>query len=288
MCGYPLQTRVSQRPQQQDISQRPRQQDVSQRPRQQDVSQRPRVNGGAFAVCVDLKNPSIPRIIVCILYITQDDKKIERLVPRTLGDIIGAINNTHNILEKTYTVEKLQFNETYFKNQNMQLIRYGGGEEIMETKVLLEYKINGMPNEELIAVIIRESNKVLRKQRSEDDEALYNQPHIDEVKWESCTIDYTILIVSQMDITDYASLMFNYWLAGDREPEFKDDTRYPLVGVFNAYGCLQEMKADRRIPTQNVLFNSMTPVDQHLHFEGTGYRIGSDMARISIVGCDRQ
>jgi len=91
---------------------------------------------------------------------------------------------------------------------------------------------------------------------------------------------------------DYASLMFNYWISSikSEELDFRSDIKFPLIGVFNACGCIKELPPDGIEPTRNALFEKMTPVEQHMHLEiekigkniFVNYNIGTDMAKIGI------
>jgi len=260
-------------------------------------------NGAAFTACVDLSDPINPRVLVCLLYVISDVKCIENI--KTLydnkqtnfSDIISELKNieeTRPILEhidKKMELRKVTTNEKYMANQNMRLIRYGGGLDIMETQLLMEYEFKQRPPAHLEAKIIEQSNIVLdTKIRPSTNMALSAQPQKHNVKWDRATFEYTINISSPNGIIDYASLMFNYWISSVKSKEdayFKSDLKFPLIGVFNACGCIKELQPDRFVPTRNALFGRMTPVDHHIHLEGEGfyanYNIGSDMAKIGIL-----
>ena len=258
-------------------------------------------NGAAFAVCVDLSNPKIPRVLVCLLYVISDAiciENIKRLYDNertTFGDVINELENiedTRPILEhidRKLNLRKVTENQKYMVNQNMRLIRYGGGLDIRETNLLMEYKFVQHPSEQLKAKIISQANIVLdTKIRPPTNEALRKQPTRSNVDWKKATFEYTINISSPNRIRDYASLMFNYWISSieSEELDFRSDIKFPLIGVFNACGCIKELLPDGIEPTRNALFEKMTPVEQHMHLEGKGffanYNIGTDMAKIGI------
>ena len=264
-------------------------------------------NGSAFAVCLDLSNPQKPRAIVCLLYIISDNKKRKPVEHKTLETLITHFNITDITpdIDLKMNLSTLKFNDVLGTNQNLRLIRYSGGLDIKEASVLYESKINGQPSDILKKYIIEQSKRVLTDRvaylgmmgRKEiTNIALSSQPFENKVMWNNIVWDYTVLVTtpctedSGIIITDYASLMFHYWLFEKLQIE-GNDRKHPLVGIFNTRGCIKEMKdsftptLDKKyMPTSVVLFNKMTPVEEHIHFEGR-YDIGPPMAIIDISSC---
>ena len=129
------------------------------------------------------------------------------------------------------------------------------------------------------------------------------QPEFDKVKLDKSTWEFTILItkINKKVTPDYISILFNYWLVSDRVKDNRDnirynneydeiifagDLRYPLVGIFDAKGCIIEMKPDFRIPSKNAKFNTLSPAQEDTHWViGEGYHFGSDQAQIDISSC---
>ena len=264
-------------------------------------------NGSAFAVCLDLSNPQKPRAIVCLLYIISDNKKRKPVEHKTLETLITHFNITDITpdIDLKMNLSTLKFNDVLGTNQNLRLIRYSGGLDIKEASVLDEYKINGQPSDILKKYIIEQSKIVLTDRvaylgmmgRKEiTNIALSSQPLVNKVMWDNIVWDYTVLVTtpctedSGIIITDYASLMFHYWLFEKLQIE-GNDRKHPLVGIFNTRGCIKEMKDSftptldkKNMPKSVVLFNKMTPVEEHIHFEGR-YDIGPPMAIIDISSC---
>ena len=264
-------------------------------------------NGSAFAVCLDLSNPQKPRAIVCLLYIISDNKKRKLVEHKTLETLITHFNITDITpdIDLKMNLSTLKFNDVLGTNQNLRLIRYSGGLDIKEASVLYEYKINGQPSDILKKYIIEQSKIVLTDRvaylrmmgRKEiTNIALSSQPLDNKVMWNNIVWDYTVLVTtpctedSGIIITDYASLMFHYWLFEKLKIE-GNDRKHPLVGIFNTRGCIKEMKDSftptldiKIMPKSVVLFNKMTPVEEHIHFEGR-YDIGPPMAIIDISSC---
>ena len=250
-------------------------------------------SGHGHAVCVDLSDPTNPRVMVCLLYVVKHPDHVRRISDiensdlKTIGDLFRSLGEIKGMpdINPDATLSTVTPSDSMFINQNMRLIRYSGGDDIMEAKVLLERMINGDLSERLKGIIISETKKTLDQKHVPSNEAFRHQPPYNAIRWANCRWVHTVLIADVSKITDHVSIMFNYWLSGQREFGFLGDVKYPLVGMFDNMGCMKQLPPDNRDPTQNVIFGQLTAVEQHVHLEGIDYALGADMARIQISSC---
>jgi hypothetical protein len=271
-------------------------------------------SGSGFTVCVDLSEPYIdkPRILVCLLYIVtneQDTNIIKKINSDNTTDLftkldkIPSINLVKQPIDNNLGLKTIPYIESIFQPGNLRLIRYGGGDEIRESEVLLEYKITSEPTEILKIRIKQSIKEALNRSKKIGDETMEKQPEFDKVKLDKSTWEFTILIskINKKETPDYISILFNNWLVSDRVKNDRDnirynneydnvtfvgDLRFPLVGIFDAKGCISEMKPDYRIPSKNAKFNTLSPAQEDTHWViGDGYHFGSDQAQIDISQC---
>ena len=259
---------------------------------------RHQTSGRGRAVCVDLSDAAHPRVMVCLLYVVKNPdhvrkiRDIEKSDLKTVGDLFKSLSELKEIpytmspcIDLNATLSSVRPSASLFINQNMRLIKYGGGDDIMEATVLLERTINGDLPERLKNMIISETLIALDQKHATSNVAFWKQPTYRTVQWNVCQWVHTVLIVDTALITDHVSIMFNYWLSGRRLNGFQGDIKFPLVGMFDNMGCIQQMPPDTRDPTQNVIFGRLTVVEQHVHLEDGNYNLGADMARIKISEC---
>ena len=267
------------------------------------------LSGSGYAVCcnygrVDEKEfIDQPRIIVSLLNLVFDKPKLQRIKllprPRNLGDLLELLDihgDYPELIGSPYRLVDIGLN-IINEACNLSIGKYVGGDGFSTNDVLLQYRITGEPPKELRDRIIAAIKYRLDQKRqgiySADDFSMEVLP--DKINLENIIWEFTIL-VSSIDISHedekYVNMFFNSWLIKERKgdvrrrvgtPIINGDQRYPLVGIFDAKGCIRNKGHDRN--EQYALHNAVAPVDQHLHFVDGGFNFGSDMARLDVSSC---